>query len=195
MRFSRKRITIIAILIPIPASLLTPFGHPVDTSWVTRGCVAAGIASLWGPMHGGANEACIRMLREIGTKERIPEFLARAKDKNDPFKLMGFGHRVYRNIDPRAKEMKKLALECIQEFERRNCTDRDASVTASAPVTASTGANAAGSPKQLRELFHLAVELERAALAEARGGSSSGPTGSASWMRTTPVVNLRLVTS
>ena len=64
-------------------------------------------------MHGGANEACIRMLREIGTKERIPEFLARAKDKNDPFKLMGFGHRVYRNIDPRAKEMKKLALDCI----------------------------------------------------------------------------------
>ena len=57
-------------------------------------CVAAGIASLWGPMHGGANEACIRMLREIGTKERIPEFLARAKDKNDPFKLMGFGHRA-----------------------------------------------------------------------------------------------------
>ena len=112
--------------------------------------VAAGIASLWGPMHGGANEACIRMLREIGTKERIPEFLARAKDKNDPFKLMGFGHRVYRNIDPRAKEMKKLALECIQEFERRNCQDRDAYVTASAPVTA-TGANAAGSPKQLRE--------------------------------------------
>ena len=75
--------------------------------------VAAGIASLWGPMHGGVNEACIRMLREIGTKERIPEFLARAKDKNDPFKLMGFGHRVYRNIDPRAKEMKKLALDCI----------------------------------------------------------------------------------
>ena len=130
-------------------------------------CVAAGIASLWGPMHGGANEACIRMLREIGTKERIPEFLARAKDKSDPFKLMGFGHRVYRNIDPRAKEMKKLALECIQEFERRNCTDRDAYVTASAPVTASaTGANAAGSPRQLRELFHLAVELERAALAD-----------------------------
>ena len=57
-------------------------------------CVAAGIASLWGPMHGGANEACIRMLREIGSKERIPEFLARAKDKNDPFKLMGFGHRA-----------------------------------------------------------------------------------------------------
>ena len=130
-------------------------------------CVAAGIASLWGPMHGGANEACIRMLREIGTKDRIPEFLGRAKDKNDPFKLMGFGHRVYRNIDPRAKEMKKLALECIQEFERRNCTDRDAYVTASAPVTASaTGANAAGSPRQLRELFHLAVELERAALAD-----------------------------
>ncbi|CAH0374325.1 unnamed protein product, partial [Pelagomonas calceolata] len=134
-------------------------------------CVAAGIASLWGPMHGGANEACIRMLREIGSKERIPEFLARAKDKNDPFKLMGFGHRasvhagVYRNIDPRAKEMKKLALDCIAEFERRNCQDRDAYVTASAPVTA-MGANAAGSPKQLRELFHLAVELERAALAD-----------------------------
>ena len=72
---------------------------------------------------------------------------------------------VYRNIDPRAKEMKKLALDCIQEFERRNCQDRDAYVTASAPVTA-MGANAAGSPKQLRELFHLAVELEKAALAD-----------------------------
>ena len=72
---------------------------------------------------------------------------------------------VYRNIDPRAKEMKKLALDCIQEFERRNCQDRDAYVTASAPATA-MGANAAGSPKQLRELFHLAVELEKAALAD-----------------------------
>ena len=68
-------------------------------------CVAAGVASLWGPSHGGANEAVIKMLREIGDVARIPLFLAKAKDKADPFKLMGFGHRVYRNVDPRAKQM------------------------------------------------------------------------------------------
>ncbi|MFT6063961.1 MAG: citrate synthase, partial [Paracoccaceae bacterium] len=65
-------------------------------------CIAAGVACLWGPAHGGANEACLQMLREIGTVDRIPEFVARAKDKNDPFRLMGFGHRVYKNFDPRA---------------------------------------------------------------------------------------------
>ncbi|MEO0722844.1 MAG: citrate synthase, partial [Pseudomonadota bacterium] len=67
--------------------------------------IAAGIASLWGPSHGGANEACLRMLRQIGTVDKIPEFLERAKDKDDPFRLMGFGHRVYKNYDPRAKVM------------------------------------------------------------------------------------------
>ena len=63
-------------------------------------CIAAGIACLWGPAHGGANQACLEMLNEIGTVDRIPEFIARAKDKNDPFRLMGFGHRVYKNTDP-----------------------------------------------------------------------------------------------
>ena len=66
-------------------------------------CIAAGIASLWGPAHGGANEAVLKMLMEIGTKDHIPEFIKRAKDKNDNFLLMGFGHRVYKNFDPRAK--------------------------------------------------------------------------------------------
>jgi citrate synthase len=68
--------------------------------------IAAGIAALWGPAHGGANEACLNMLRKIGSVDRIPEFIAKAKDKNDPFKLMGFGHRVYKNRDPRATFMK-----------------------------------------------------------------------------------------
>ena len=76
-------------------------------------CIAAGIACLWGPAHGGANQACLEMLREIGTVERIPEFIARAKDKNDPFRLMGFGHRVYKNFDPRAKVMKESADEVL----------------------------------------------------------------------------------
>ncbi|MCE5971972.1 citrate synthase [Sinirhodobacter sp. WL0062] len=76
-------------------------------------CIAAGIACLWGPAHGGANQACLEMLREIGTVDRIPEFIARAKDKNDPFKLMGFGHRVYKNFDPRAKVMKESADEVL----------------------------------------------------------------------------------
>jgi citrate synthase len=70
-------------------------------------CLAAGIASLWGPAHGGANEAVLRMLHEIGHKDRIPEFLERAKDKDDPFRLMGFGHRVYKNYDPRAAVLRK----------------------------------------------------------------------------------------
>src|SRR3954466_5083525 len=68
-------------------------------------CIAAGIACLWGPAHGGANEAALKMLEEIGTVDRIPEYIRRAKDKNDPFRLMGFGHRVYKNYDPRAKAM------------------------------------------------------------------------------------------
>ena len=77
-------------------------------------CIAAGIACLWGPAHGGANQACLEMLREIGTVDRIPEFIERAKDKNDPFRLMGFGHRVYKNFDPRAKVMKESADEVLE---------------------------------------------------------------------------------
>ncbi|MVS98095.1 citrate synthase [Devosia marina] len=77
-------------------------------------CIAAGVACLWGPAHGGANEACLNMLREIGTVDRIPEFIARAKDKNDPFRLMGFGHRVYKNFDPRAKVMQATAKEVLE---------------------------------------------------------------------------------
>ena len=76
-------------------------------------CIAAGIACLWGPAHGGANEAALNMLREIGRPERIPEYIARAKDKNDPFRLMGFGHRVYKNYDPRATVMQKTVREVL----------------------------------------------------------------------------------
>ena len=79
-------------------------------------CIAAGIACLWGPAHGGANEACLNMLQEIGTVDRIPEFIARAKDKDDPFRLMGFGHRVYKNFDPRATVMRKTAHEVLGEL-------------------------------------------------------------------------------
>ncbi|UWQ93113.1 citrate synthase [Aliisedimentitalea scapharcae] len=76
-------------------------------------CIAAGVACLWGPAHGGANQACLEMLKEIGTVDRIPEFIARAKDKDDPFRLMGFGHRVYKNFDPRATVMKQSADEVL----------------------------------------------------------------------------------
>lgn len=79
-------------------------------------CIAAGIASLWGPAHGGANEAVLKMLGEIGSVERIPQFIARAKDKNDPFRLMGFGHRVYKNYDPRAKIMQRTTQEVLKEL-------------------------------------------------------------------------------
>ena len=79
-------------------------------------CVAAGIACLWGPAHGGANEAALKMLGEIGTVENIPKYIARAKDKNDPFRLMGFGHRVYKNYDPRAKIMQKTAHDVLNEL-------------------------------------------------------------------------------
>ena len=77
-------------------------------------CIAAGIACLWGPAHGGANQACLEMLKEIGTPDRIPEYIARAKDKSDPFRLMGFGHRVYKNMDPRATVMKQSADEVLE---------------------------------------------------------------------------------
>lgn len=98
-------------------------------------CIAAGIACLWGPAHGGANEACLQMLEEIGDVSRVPEFIARAKDKNDSFKLMGFGHRVYKNFDPRATLMRKVCNEVLTELGLQN--DR---------------------------LFKLAMELERIAL-------------------------------
>lgn len=76
-------------------------------------CIAAGIACLWGPAHGGANQAALEMLQQIGSVDRIPEYIKRAKDKDDPFRLMGFGHRVYKNFDPRAKIMKESADEVL----------------------------------------------------------------------------------
>ena len=98
-------------------------------------CISAGIACLWGPAHGGANEACLQMLEEIGDVSRVGEYINRAKDKNDSFKLMGFGHRVYKNFDPRAKLMRKVCGEVLQELGLEN--DR---------------------------LFKLAMELEKIAL-------------------------------
>ncbi|MFZ2853426.1 MAG: citrate synthase [Rhodocyclaceae bacterium] len=98
-------------------------------------CISAGIACLWGPAHGGANEACLQMLEEIGDVSRVPEFIARAKDKNDSFKLMGFGHRVYKNFDPRAKLMRTVCNNVLKELGLEN--DR---------------------------LFKLAMELEKIAL-------------------------------
>ena len=98
-------------------------------------CIAAGIACLWGPAHGGANEACLKMLEEIGDVSRVGEYINRAKDKNDSFKLMGFGHRVYKNFDPRAKLMRKVCGDVLSELGLQN--DR---------------------------LFKLAMELEKIAL-------------------------------
>jgi len=98
-------------------------------------CISAGIGALWGPAHGGANEACLNMLREIGDISRIKEFIARAKDKNDPFRLMGFGHRVYKSYDPRAKVMRETCYKVL---------------------------NAVGAHDE--PLFKLAMELERIAL-------------------------------
>ncbi len=83
-------------------------------------CIAAGVACLWGPAHGGANEAALKMLEEIGDARRIPEFVNRAKDKNDPFRLMGFGHRVYKNYDPRAKIMQQTSREVLAELGRKD---------------------------------------------------------------------------
>jgi citrate synthase len=83
-------------------------------------CIAAGIACLWGPAHGGANEAALKMLEEIGHVDRIPEYVRRAKDKNDPFRLMGFGHRVYKNYDPRAKIMQKTCHEVLSELGHKD---------------------------------------------------------------------------
>jgi citrate synthase len=100
-------------------------------------CVSAGISSLWGPIHGGANEAVLNMLVRIGSKENLPDVIRRAKDKNDPFRLMGFGHRVYKSYDPRAKVMREVYEALLEE----------------------TGVAAAGDP-----MFELAKELERLAL-------------------------------
>lgn len=83
-------------------------------------CIASGIAALWGPAHGGANEAVLNMLREIGTKDRIPMYIEKAKDKNDPFRLMGFGHRVYRNYDPRAAVIRQVCHEVLDEVGLRD---------------------------------------------------------------------------
>jgi citrate synthase len=98
-------------------------------------CIAAGIASLWGPAHGGANEACLQMLEEIGDVSKVPEFLRKVKDKNSGVRLMGFGHRVYKNHDPRAKLMRETCHEVLNELGLHN--DR---------------------------LFKLALELEKIAL-------------------------------
>ena len=98
-------------------------------------CISAGIASLWGPAHGGANEAVLNMLREIGNKSNIDEYIKKAKDPNDPFRLMGFGHRVYKNFDPRAKIMQETCHEVLDELGIKN-----------------------------EPLLELAVELERIAL-------------------------------
>jgi citrate synthase len=83
-------------------------------------CIASGIAALWGPAHGGANEAVLEMLDEIGDEARIDEFILKAKDKNDPFRLMGFGHRVYKNFDPRAKVMREICNEVLDELGIEN---------------------------------------------------------------------------
>jgi len=79
-------------------------------------CIAAGVASLWGPAHGGANEACLTMLEEIGSLDNVDEFVAKAKDKSDPFRLMGFGHRVYKNFDPRATVMRETCHQVLEEL-------------------------------------------------------------------------------
>jgi len=83
-------------------------------------CISSGIAALWGPAHGGANEAVLRMLNEIGDESRINEFIKRAKDKDDPFRLMGFGHRVYKNYDPRATVIKGICDEVLEELGSLN---------------------------------------------------------------------------
>jgi citrate synthase len=83
-------------------------------------CISAGIASLWGPAHGGANEAVINMLDQIGSVKNIPEFIKKAKDKNDPFRLMGFGHRVYKNYDPRASVLRKTCHEVLKELGKQD---------------------------------------------------------------------------
>ena len=83
-------------------------------------CISSGIAALWGPAHGGANEAVVQMLEEIGEVENISSYIERAKDKNDPFRLMGFGHRVYKNYDPRAKVMRETCHKVLQRLNKHD---------------------------------------------------------------------------
>jgi citrate synthase len=83
-------------------------------------CIASGVAALWGPAHGGANEAVLNMLNEIGSVEKVPAFLARAKDRDDPFRLMGFGHRVYKNYDPRARIIRRMCHEVLEKLGDAN---------------------------------------------------------------------------
>jgi citrate synthase len=83
-------------------------------------CIAAGIASLWGPLHGGANEGVLRTLHEVGSVERIPEVIKRAKDKADPYRLMGFGHRIYKSYDPRAKVLRRHCYEVLEAYGKRD---------------------------------------------------------------------------
>ena len=83
-------------------------------------CIAAGVASLWGPAHGGANQAALEMLEEIGTEKNIKKYINKAKDKNDNFKLMGFGHRVYKNYDPRAKILKQVCSKVLKHVGLKN---------------------------------------------------------------------------
>ncbi len=83
-------------------------------------CISAGIGALWGPAHGGANEACLNMLHEIGDISRVPHYIARAKDKNDTFRLMGFGHRVYKSYDPRAKVMRETCHKVLEAVDAQN---------------------------------------------------------------------------
>jgi citrate synthase len=83
-------------------------------------CIAAGIACLWGPAHGGANEACLNMLKEIGSVDRVNEYVKKTKDKSSGVKLMGFGHRVYKNYDPRAKVMQKTCHEVLNHLGNKN---------------------------------------------------------------------------
>ena len=104
-------------------------------------CIAAGIAALWGPAHGGANEAALKMIGEIGTVDRIPEYIKRAKDPKDNFRLMGFGHRVYKNYDPRAKIMQKTAHEVLAE-------------TRPSRRSAAAGGDGARAHRAARRVFH-----------------------------------------
>ncbi len=83
-------------------------------------CISAGIGALWGPAHGGANEACLNMLKQIGSEDNIQEYINKAKDKDDPFRLMGFGHRVYKNYDPRAKVMRETCHEVLERVGRKD---------------------------------------------------------------------------
>src|SRR4029434_3443579 len=108
-------------------------------------CIAAGIACLWGPAHGGANEAALNMLMEIGTVARIPEYIAEAKDKSSGFRLMGFGHRVYKNYDPRAKVMQKTCHQLLDALDK-------------------PGAPLFKRAKRAAPLLKVAMELERIAL-------------------------------